>query len=156
MTFGEPEQRRDDPWVVFDYEVWMFRSLCALVKDGGSAIAMLDQGIRNAVTESALLHLRQVVEVLLSRGKWPDNINLSSLLPGLAPSSLEDLRRWYGSCSVEGAPCWVLNKLMAHPTNHRGAHYDYSGLICEGVSFVEEILQEIHRERTAPNPSKEK
>ena len=155
MAIDGEHNPSSEGWDVFDYEVMMFRSLCGLLRAGNSAYARLDQCIKNAVTESALLHLRQVVEVLLSRGKWPDNIKLCSLLPGLVPSSLQELHRWYGSHSMEGTPCWVLNKMMAHPTGHRGAHYDYSGLIGEGVSFVEDVLREIDRKRTAPNPSKE-
>lgn len=83
----ESPANENDPWEVFGYEVGMFFSLCDLIK-GGILVHTADPGVvNNAITESAVLHARQVVDILLSRGGEEDDIKLRDLVPGFTPSS---------------------------------------------------------------------
>jgi hypothetical protein len=117
-----------DPWVVFDYEADMFFAMCNLLRQGNQEYAALSRPIQNAVVESALLHARQLIDILLSPGKFSDDINLSRLLPGFQPARLDELQRSYDSRSVD-SPWWTLNKRLAHATSHRGSSHDYTNLL---------------------------
>src|SRR3989304_2883589 len=64
----------NDPWVVFDYEVDMFRNLYQLLATGNPQYQGLSHYIKNAIVESAVLHTRILVGILLSRGPEPDDI----------------------------------------------------------------------------------
>jgi hypothetical protein len=86
--------------------------------------------IRNALTESVVLHARQLCEIFLSKGRQPDDIRLEHLVPMSALSDrlltlVEELKEKYGSSSMEESPCWVFNKMLLHPTTERLDAYNY-------------------------------
>lgn len=136
-----------DPWEVFGYEVEMFHAMCSLLRAGNTDYAGLSHHVRNALVESALLHTRQLVDILLSRGSDPDDINLSGLIPGFAPAKLDELQSLYGKRSIVGSPCWTLNKRLAHPTTHRGASFDYSVLLNRLAPVISVIIREVQAAR---------
>lgn len=139
----------DALWVVFDYEVMMFRSMCALLANGNQEYAQLSGCVKNAVTESALLHTRQLADILLSRGSQPDDINLQALLPAFQPTGLNTLRQQYGDNQTTSTPCWTINKHLAHATSQRGDSFDYSLLLNGLAPLLEDILAEIQAQRAA-------
>lgn len=137
-----------DQWVVFQYEVDMFLNLCPLLTDGNPEYAALGHWARNAVVESVLLHARQLADILLSKGNYPNDISLKTLLPGFTPKRIVELQSLYGTRTTKGSPCEVLNTRLAHATMLRGASYDYSPLLNQLYPLLREIGQEVlsHRE----------
>src|SRR5207244_872549 len=119
----------NDPWVVFEYEADMFFAMCDLLRSGNQVFAALPHHVRNAVVESALLHTRQLADILLSRGTRTDDINLNALIPNLRPARLAELRQLFGTQNTSGCPCWTINKMLAHPTTRRSARYDYTNVL---------------------------
>jgi hypothetical protein len=101
-----------DPWKVFNYEATMFRDLVAMLRDN-DRMRDLPVPISKAIVESALLHTRQLCELLLSSGTRPDDINLSSLLPNIQLLRLSQLGHAYGKSKTPGSWCWTLNKILA-------------------------------------------
>lgn len=136
-----------DPWVVFDYEADMFFGLCELLADGDSTYANLPHRVKNAIVESALLHARQLVDILLSRGKENDDINLSGLLPGFPQSRLSQLNTFYGGRRTQGSACWTLNKRLAHATALRDSSYDYSPILKQLGPMLAGLVQEVNDQR---------
>jgi len=134
-------------WKVFDYEVMMFRSMRALLVIGNEEYDSFPCHLKNAVTESALLHTRQLADILLSRGNQPDDITLQTLLPEFQSRGLDDLRRHYGDNRTPNAPCWIMNKLMAHATTQRGDSFDYSSVLIGVVPLIEGVLEEVQIHR---------
>lgn len=60
-------------WVVFEYEADMFFGLCSLLA-GDPTLGLMPKRVQNAVTESVGLHTRQLVDILLSRGRFSDDV----------------------------------------------------------------------------------
>lgn len=112
-----PAPTADPRWAVFDYEVMMFRSMCALLVNGNQEYASLSGPLKNALTECALLHMRQLADILLSRGNQPDDIRLQTLLPGFQPQGLNNLSQHYGDNRTPNTPCGTINKRLAHATS---------------------------------------
>jgi hypothetical protein len=137
----------DPQWVVFNYEVMMFRSMCALLAIGNQEYCLLSGPVKNAVTESALLHTRQLADILLSRGNQKDDINLQTLLPGFQPQGSNALRKLYGDNGTANTPCWTINKRLAHATTQRGDSFDYSSMLNALVQSLEGVLAEVQTHR---------
>jgi hypothetical protein len=135
----------ESPWVVYDYEVWMFTELRKLDSIGTDKI--FQQLIVNAIAESTLLHLRILTEILISKG-YPDDIKLKEhLLPEFKSRRVDDLRMEYGSSDAEGTPCWTLNKMLAHPSLLRSNSYDYTPVLNTLVPCILPLLEEIDHVR---------
>src|SRR6202034_3750696 len=99
--------------------------------------------IGNALTESRVLHARQLCDIFLSRGER-DDVKLANLVAEHMQSRtlaelLKDLREKYGNRTKVGSPCWVFNKKMFHPTVERTDMHDYS----PALKIVEPILKKI-------------
>ena len=95
----------------------MFRRLLHDLGPGRVSLPTLPWEINNAMTESALLHARQLADILLSRTDEPTDIKLKDILPGFQPTRLEELRRIYGN--NRGGICQTLNKCAMHPSTSR-------------------------------------
>ena len=131
-----------DSWGIVAYEAKMLFGLCAELGDPaaqpGNAL------VANATVESACLHTRILIDILLSKdsGKG-DDIRLDQLLPGFRPPSVDKLRSAYGDARTPGSPCWTLNKMIAHPTLKRGTSHDYTGVIRQLLPLIKAVWQEI-------------
>jgi hypothetical protein len=101
------------------------------------------QPIQNAIVESMLLHLRILVDILLSRGSGNDDINLTDLLPGFKSSLVAQLKTAYGDSKTVDCPCWHLNKRLAHPTQIRSSSYNYDHVLHALGPLVMQLLDEI-------------
>ena len=117
-----------EPWLVASYEIDMHEHL--------SKVSVSERLIQNAITESRVLHARQLCEIFIPAGdSRNDDICLGHLVPGWDIESsvkygrlrdlVQDLKRKYGYSRKPNSPCWVFNKKMAHATLERTDDYDY-------------------------------
>ncbi len=113
------------------------------------ACNMFPQTVSNAIVESMLLHLRILVEILLSRGFDPDgdNIKLAELLPAFKSPLIEELGNRYGKRGSLGTPCWTLNKMLAHPSRLRSDSYHYDPVLKVMLPALLPLLDEIAQAR---------
>jgi hypothetical protein len=130
-----------DPWEVVRYEAGMFFDLCRLMDD--ESIRKGNRLVANAVCESACLHLRVLVDVLLSKGTGKDDIRLNQIVPGFVPPSVEKLRAEYGNSKKDHSPCWRLNKMIAHATTKRESGGDYADVILKLYPVIDAVLSEV-------------
>jgi hypothetical protein len=137
----------NDPWVVFNYEVDMFHNLCQLLATGDSQYQELPYYIKNAIVESAVLHTRIMVDILLSRGTKPDDINLSALAPGFTCPEIDQLSEKYGNYNTKNTPCWIFNKMLAHATGQRRDSFDYSSQLTLLVPLISNIVNQVNAQR---------
>src|SRR5262245_35135 len=142
-----PSTIPNDPWVVYDYEVGMLDAMCEFLEVDNPEYKKFDGNLRNAVVESALLHTRVLIELLLSRGHETDDIRLLDLLPTFQSGKLEQLRQMYGNSRTPNCPCWTLNKMLAHPTRLRSNSREYSALLNSLTSLVGPLTDEIDQHR---------
>jgi hypothetical protein len=134
-------------WVVYGYEVDMFNEMRGACELGlGNTYP---PHIANAIVESMLLHLRILVEILLSRGPDPDgdNIKLTDLLPGFKSPLIQELGDRYGNRGIERSPCWTLNKMLAHPSRLRSHTYTYDPVLKVMLPVLLPLLDEVGQAR---------
>lgn len=137
----------DLTWDVFDFETWMFR---ALLNNRLPQQVQHDQAwqwLRNAKTECLVLHTRVLVDILLSRGRQPDDINVRELLPGFESDFIATLDAAYGRSNEPDTPCWTFNKRMAHATVTRTSGYDYTECIQMLMPTIEALLSDVESVR---------
>jgi hypothetical protein len=123
--------------------VEQFSAMCNLLSPNNKIFADLSLHIRNAIVESALLHIRQLADILLSRGKHSDDINFNKMVPNWKPSLLDQLVQVYGDQKTINSPCWIINKMLAHPTTQRSDSYDYTHLFNRIAPLIDGINKEI-------------
>jgi hypothetical protein len=129
-----PQRAPKGPRGIAAYEIDMLENLA----DGPS-----DWAKGNALTESRVLHARQLCDIFLGRGEQ-DEVRLASLLANHPQSRalrelVGELRTKYGNRNMSGSPCWVFNKKMFHPTVERTDSHDYA----PALRIVEPILKKI-------------
>jgi hypothetical protein len=146
ITVGE------DQWQMIEYEIKMFyatyKKLFTL-----SAYDRLPYVLKNALEESAVLHTRILCDVFLNRRsrRWEDDILLGDLLPGWPNraeygkmKSMQDkLKVEYEKSNDSASPCWQFNKMLAHPTSHRGREYDYRDILATLHPLIHDIIREL-------------
>ncbi len=141
---GAPASKGTGPWEVVNYEAWMLFVLCRLLK--GETLAEYPDVVKNAMVESVCLHIRVLVDFMLSKdfGKGGD-IRLDQLLPGFQHPSVGRLKAAYGDGKPAQPPwpCWTLNKMIAHPTLERGNSHDYTDVINKLLPLIEEVWRAI-------------
>ena len=130
-------------WVIYDYEVSMFYQMLQFCTT--EECRKFPPPVQNAIVESMLLHLRILVDILLSRGssKDKDDIKLMHLLPSFTSPLIGQLKAAYGNSNGFGCPCWQLNKRLAHPTTIRSSAYSYDYLLRVLMPLVDPLLKEI-------------
>jgi len=112
--------------------------------------------IRNALVESAVLHTRILIDILLSRKQDDDDILLRALLPNQHANEkvvclVKTLRKAYGNRNEPSTACWTFNKMLAHPTFNRTGGFDYTSLVSQLDPVIISLLREISL--TADRPS---
>jgi hypothetical protein len=135
----------DQGWVVFDYEVGMYMQMSALCMNG--CRNHFSVPIQNALVESLLLHLRIVVDMLLSKGSDDDDLTLTDLLPEFTSQHIGELKSAYGTRSIKDSPCWTLNKMLAHATLGRANKYDYTRILQPLTPIIASLILEIEKAR---------
>jgi hypothetical protein len=135
-----------DEWTVFKYEWDMAVGLAAYLQPDPHA--KRDPILTNAIAECMVLHSRILIEILLSHGSQPDDINPSKLIPGFESRHIASLETAYGENRTENSPRWQFNKLLAHATTHRGEKHDYVDAINAVWPHILKIMQDIR----LPNP----
>ena len=140
--------RCSEDWKIFDYEIWMFRALRARRLPADLKTQPEWQYLRNALTEALVLHTRIIIDIILSRGRSPDDIHLKQLLPPFRSEHLEKLQAEYGTTSEPNSPCWKFNKLLAHATTARSTSHDYTDAIAKLNPIIERILNEVEQARS--------
>jgi hypothetical protein len=132
-------------WDIFDYEWMQFDELWKHFQAGDHQ--RLPLAIRNAMVESAVLHLRIVMEMLEDEPEKPDDYWLTDLiaiadkpagLPALidaynnettyAPLVVAELGGDPGT-NMKKSPRWQINKLMFHPTKKRATEHDWTPIL---------------------------
>lgn len=136
----------DDPWVVFDYEVSMFRALAEALDRQDSFNGRWE--LQNACVESLLLHIRILSDLLLGPGQL-DDITLDDLLPSAGLQGLAALRCSYGDARDANSVRWTLNKMLAHPTRARSGSFDYSDVLRRIIPPLEAVIDEVNLSRRA-------
>jgi hypothetical protein len=144
-------------WDIIAYEVRMFSATYEIVLNP-SALDELTKVLANAVEESAVLHTRILCDVFLSKAIGPDDIQLSRLFSDWHTDAkynkvkeiIDDLSKRYGSAKKQGSYCWIFNKMMAHPTAHRGKSFDYTAILRGLGPVIQKIIAEIESLRGAP------
>ena len=110
---------------MFGYELEMYFETRRLVKYLSARRDSRDVAnliIRNAVMESQTLHTRIMAEILFSKTSHPkDDISLAGLSAEFSESAIGkklvyDLKYSYGASGERNTPCWVINKMLVHPT----------------------------------------
>ena len=148
-----PASESTPPWSIVDYEAVMFFRLCSHL---GSEASQPDSNtVNNAMVESACLHARILIDILLSKNSGKDDdIRLDELSDGFPHESVhglnesvDQLRTAYGKSGTEQSPCWILNKMIAHPTLKRGTSRDYTEVLNKLFPLIKEVLQEIQNHR---------
>ena len=129
-------------WEIYDYEVSMFKQML-LFGTTAEECQKFPQPVQNAIVESMLLHLRILVDILLSRGSHDDDINMTDLLPSFKSSFVARLETAYGDSKTADCLCWHLNKRLAHPTQIRSSSYSYNHVLNALVPLVMPLLDEI-------------
>lgn len=97
----------NDPWVVIEYEVMMFATLGGpiLPSDLPDEIRVI---LSNAITESRILHVRNLCDILLPRKGEPDDIKLDALLGSIPPAlqaKIDKLKTAYGHRNDSSSVC---------------------------------------------------
>lgn len=136
-----------DPWMIFNYEVFMLfytTYLKKLIDDKNEK--KIDIALNNALVESRFLHLRILADILLSRKK--DDINIDQIIKQNTRTSrikslLTGLKDNYGSEEIQDSPCWVLHKMLAHPSKIRKVAYNYASIFEVLFPMIYDILEEV-------------
>jgi len=131
-------------WVVYDYEVRMFRETLNLC--GGNTLPF-ERTVTNAIVESMLLHTRNLADILLDRDARSDAVQLKNLLPGFVPSRRADLKRIYGAPDIKDSPCWTINKRLVHSITVRTEGFDYGPTMLDLSPDLHSIITEVQTER---------
>ncbi len=147
----------DDPWIVFDYEIQMYFETRNLLrhlntKDPNNIINRIT---KNVTVESLLLHTRIVTDILISKSIEGDDITLMGLLPEWCNSEtgkplIENLKNIYGKRNEKDSPCWIINKMLAHPTQWRTDRFDYSKPMKQIEPVIFNFLSEIEKITSRP------
>jgi hypothetical protein len=150
------QDQSKDPWKVFDYEAVMFEKLSTGELVTQQVLNSASPYLGNALTESRLLHIRILAELLLSRdsSKSKGDVTLKKLLPDFSSPEIATLDNLYGDCDKEDTACWTLNKMLAHATYFRVDSYDYTPLVNSLDPAIRKLIGQVKVERDSKNPNR--
>lgn len=132
-------------WTAFDYESDMFYQTLRLCESGEHNSYL--HPIPNAIVESLLLHVRNLVEILTSRGTCADDLGIDILLPNFSSPRIDELRDLYGHRKETGTPCWTLNKMLVHATSVRSDSHDYLPTVEKLAPCIKALIGEVQQAR---------
>ncbi len=137
-------------WGVYDYEVMMYWGTSRPVRIAVTPGILI---VKNALTESRVLHARNLCDILLSRKNSSDNddVRLKDLLPGFRSNHTKQLNKAYHGTDDEAneeRPPWIFNKMLAHPTTQRYEGWNYESALNRIAPHITKLLDEIAAART--------
>jgi len=142
----------DDPWIAFDYELQMYFETRNLLKhlSQNNPADVVNKITKNTVLESLIFHTRIMTDILISKGSRVDDIKLNDLLSEWCSSEtgamlIEKLKQAYGEQNKENSPCWVINKMFAHPTKWRTDRFNYSPSLYAIEPIIFDVLSEMEK-----------
>lgn len=141
---------RKNPWVVFNYEVFMLIYTLYLKKISEQKTQTnIDRALNFALVESRLLHMRILVDIFLSKSKSEDDISIDEIINPCIQTEyfknlIKNLNSAYGSRKIEYSPCWTLNKMLVHPSNLRDEAYDYKVVFDKIFPIIYDLLKEVY------------
>jgi hypothetical protein len=122
------------------YEIWMFRTTAAILAKGG-----LHPVLKNAVIESFVIHLRNLIDFLYSDNPQPDDV--------VAADFFDDPKKWSSSrptmSSTLARARKRANKEIGHLTTRRFPGRDPAKR-WEFRSLTNDLRIELRRLRTRP------
>ncbi len=125
----------EDFWEIFEYQVamYLFTRNVLILKP---PVIWNNMNLRTAIIESYLLHTRILVDILAPRKQSTRKDDLTLLDLNIDFSSTinidnmqNELREAYGDASDENSPCWMINKMFAHPTKWRSSSHDWGSTL---------------------------
>jgi hypothetical protein len=148
LEFTPPEMKNEQSpeWTVYNYERDMVLALCNHLPTPENN-KPLSWELGNAAIEALVLHTRILTDILVSKGREPDDINLTKLLPGFNSVNIDALKSAYGTRNAKDSPCWQFNKLMAHATSHRKDSHEYLPALKITLPIIGKLLDEIEAAR---------
>jgi hypothetical protein len=94
--------------------------------------------------------------VFLSNSGGRDDIQLTKLFSNWRhkrydnlKQKISELRTKYGNANIGDTPCWIFNKMLAHPTTYRGVSYDYTSILRDIEPNIKAVIAEIESLRGA-------
>lgn len=115
------------------------------------------QVLNNALSESAILHARNLCELFAEpEGKFARDMSLSHLLPDWdwaitkyerLNALLSELEDKYGQYLDVKSPSWTFNQILAHVTLKRLPEKDYTAALDTVLPVLRQILVEIQSKR---------
>lgn len=141
-------------WTVMDYEVQMYFGTSHVRNNLQCVESDNTRVLKNALVESSLIHARILADILTSKGKMPDDINLKDLISerSILIEEISALETAYGKSNEENSICWTINKRFAHPTSHRSDSYDYSKEFNELDFHIKPLIIRIYSLAKRPLP----
>jgi hypothetical protein len=141
----------DDAWTVLEYEVKMFYASYKILFSR-TYYTRLPYSLKNAIEEAAVLHTRNLSDVIIRcSSRFPDDILLSTLFNDWSSCSRyealkakrREFKHIYGDQNVRYTPCWIFNKLMVHSTIERGSEFDYRETLDRLYPHIKTMIAEI-------------
>jgi hypothetical protein len=151
-------------WEIFDYELSQLHMLLQ-VMEARHHFVLLPHHIANAIVESAIMHLRIVMEMLREKSSKSDDYVLADLLGPYEPRGLPALRKVYEEQEayqplleehLGGDPAGIapnlkldpktqIDKLMIHPTKKRTTSHDWTPILMILAPRLRPVLQDLHQ-----------
>jgi hypothetical protein len=140
-----------EKWQVIDYEVQMYFSMRKLHERPSFQTPTLEcRLLLNAMVESEWLHTRNLSEFCLFKVKG--GIQLQSLVSDEEWKALEPLvtklHAAYGIRENPDSPRMILNQMLMHPTDRRGASYSYAAVFSILHPKLDEIIAKLQNKST--------
>jgi hypothetical protein len=147
-----------NPLDVFEYELAMLNAVYGMsqsrVPQGPTGTAL-----DNAITETLVLHTRNLCEIVLPGPSYPDDIRMKDLFQdwdtnttgiyNAVKSLIGQLDSLYGKSGVQGDARFDFNKRLAHSTKQRAASpgYDYGPHLLSLLPKIAQIALEFEKLR---------
>lgn len=144
-------------WEIFDYELMQLDGLWKHFQAASHNAQPLD--VRNAMVESAIIHLRILMEMLKDTPQKSDDYCLTDLiampdkpaaLPALMQVYTTDDATYSNSVvallggnpapNLRRCPKWQVDKLMFHPTKSRTTSHDWTPILNILVPLLHPII----------------
>jgi hypothetical protein len=144
-------KKKAGPWGVFEYEVMMYRQTSRPIPLPLATLPDILDLLKNVLTESRVLHARNLCDILLSHtNRDKDDVRLKELLPGFKSNHTKLLNTAYHGTDDEPdeeRPHWIFNKMLAHPTTQRYDGWNYEPALTRLAPHITKLLQEIEDAR---------